>query len=552
MKKSYLYEKISEIDERYIVEAMDPPRFGRKKKFSFGKGLTLAAACLALLTAMVALPMMLKDDDDILIPGPDIIDFNTPEYADFEIEGSTIVAYKGEGCESLTIPNGIEAIAEFAFLGNENAKNIKVISIASTVKNIDNNAFAGCSELQQLIVGENSEFTEQNGLLMTKNGETIVKYTNPGDVKSITIPKGVKYISAHAFQGSELSEVIFNEGLLYIGFNAFASLEITEIHLPSTLLELEEGAFSGCIYATEGSYPKGLKIGENAFDIVPFYLSLLAGAPCPHEDILKNNVTIAEAFAKSDSELITAQFNDIFEFYKTGTISGESFCYSAIMGAPELPESTELPGAEDIEFSSLKIVERAWSSQTNADIIIPLVGKYDIIIGYRLYDRFSPMYWSDIKWRVENISFVPKDAAADADIAFGDWYISMIGNDTDGYSSISFTNKDGKSYTEERFPSTEKYRFILSPDGERFIVEYSSGGWNFFIEDLSGKLYNTWWSYDAPCVPYYSKVDGAYLPGTAMWNTSPDTMEQYPIIAENIQGRFLMDFSHELIRNNTL
>lgn len=555
MKKGYLYEKISNIDEKYIIGAIDPVRF-RKKKVSFSvRKIVLLAACIALVTAAcVAVPFMIKNDDVIDIPGPDTTqyDFSSPEYADFEMDGTTLVAYKGEGAAELTVPEGIEKIADYAFYGNTNSSSIKVICLSSTVTKLENNAFAGCSELESLLVGDNAEFVERDGLLMTANGETILKYIGDTKITSFTIPDGVKYIAAHAFQMTELWHVKFPEGLLYIGYNAFAGLPLSEIHLPNSMIELADGAFGGCCWAFEGSYPESMKFTKSSFDIVPFYLTMLAGEPCPSEDIGKNNITITEAFKKSNTENITKQLSDALEYYNTGVIPEETFCYASLSNGPQKPDGAIIPDIDSLDFAFLELVEQSWDGyeRTNISIVIPCEGSYDLMLGYRLYDRWDCLYWEDVRWRIEEISFIPTRADQSADLVIGDWFIEFEvepANDyepRDLYKGITFTHRDGRSIFESRFDSYAPYEFQISPDGNSFIVEYQTVyGWCFFIEDLTGKLYDTCWSYEAPCVPWFEKGDGKYLAHSALWNTDPETMDIYPIRGTSEKGKFLMNYN---------
>lgn len=543
MKKNFLFEVMSRIDDKYIEEAIYHGRF-RKKSLNARKLLLIAACVTLMAAAVIAVPLMMRGDDR---PSVEPYDFSSPEFEDFELDGTTLIAYNGGETESLVIPEGIESIADYAFLENENASKIKVISLSSTVKSLGNNALAGCGELKELVVSDNGAFVKRNELLMTADGETVIQYIGDTERTSFLVPEGVKYISAHAFQSCNFKHVVFPEGLLYIGYNAFAGVPLEEINLPESLIELADGAFSSCIYALDGSFSENLKFTETSFNIVPFYLTKLAGQPCPSEDIARKSVSISEAFGKSNSENITKQFADVLEYYRTGTIPEGTFCYGGIYEGQPQPEGAEIPDIDSLDFASLKLAERDWDSQTNVDVIIPCEGGYDMLIGYRIYDRWECLYWKDVRWRVEAISFIPTDAAGSADLAVGEWFIEY---ETDGakYNALTFTNASGVSVYEFRFPSEMKYTLKLSPDGSSFIVEYMSGGkYSFFVEDLSGKLYETWWSYEAPCVPYFSKLDGAYIGGSAEWNTDPETMEEFPVRAKNENGEFLMNYSTGVI-----
>ncbi len=544
MKKTDIFRMMSSIDEKYIAEAADLSRF--KKKHFGAKGVFIIAATVALLAVAFALPFLMKNDSDV----PKGYDFTAPEFENFELDGTTLISYKGEATETLVIPEGIEKIAQNAFLSNKNSEKIKIIYLSSTVKDVDYDAFAGCLSLETLDFDENSDFILRDDLILSANGETVFKYIDDGS-KSYTIPDGVKYIAAHAFQMSELEEVIFPDGLLYIGYNAFAGLPLKAINLPDSVMELADGVFSSCFQAVDGSFPDGMKFTESSFNNVPFYQSMLAGAPCPGEDFVRGSVTIEEAFRKSNGENITSQFEDVLEYYSTGIIPEDTFCYGGITEGQKKPEGAIIPSIDSLDFASLELKTNDWNAKSVLDVIIPCEGGYDMLIGYRIYEIWECLYWNEVRWRVEVITFIPNDAEGSADSTMGEWFIEF-GKEGEAYKTITFTNKDGVSIYEHRFPSDIEYRMTISPDGNRFLIEYmNAGDWNFFIEDLTGKLYHTWWSYDAPCVPYLGKGDGVYIAHSAEWNTDPETMEQYPIRAKNENGEFLMDYSTgEILRDD--
>ena len=73
--------------------------------------------------------------------------------------------------------------------------------------------------------------------------DAIVKYIGSG--ANVTVPKGIKHIKAHAFEGCETIE---------------------SITLPDTLRTIEDAAFFGCKKLIEIDIPDGVKrIGESAF-----------------------------------------------------------------------------------------------------------------------------------------------------------------------------------------------------------------------------------------------------------------------------------------------
>lgn len=533
MKKGSLYEKMANIDEKYIEEAAVLTRFRvLGKKRSFRSVILLAATLSIMICAVIAIPLMRRNDAPVL------------DFEDFEIVEKTIVAYTGDGVEELQIPEGVEEIANYAFLSNENSKKIKVITLSSTVKGISENSFAGCYELEELIIGDNKNFEKKDDLLLTSDGEMIIEYLGDGSEGHFTVPEGIKYIAAHSFQGTALKTVDFPSTLLYIGYNAFASCALESINIPENVIEIADGAFAWCTSALTLSYSDSTLIGKTTFEVVPAYLTMLAGGMSPSEEIARG-ISITDAFRKSNGEIITEQIKDILHVYSGGEISDNTFCYGAIYEGQPLPDGVTIPMFDSLDFASLDMIERNWESQTNIGVRIPCTGGYDMIIGFRLYDRWDKLYWKDVKWRAESITFVPTDVAANADLVIGDWYIEFeIDESTGAYTALTFTSSDGSiSVYEYRFPSNRPYNLIPSPDGKGFIVEY----WydaicDFFVEDLSGALYQTWWSFKAPCVPYDTRAYGRYIPGSAEWNTDPETKDVWPVKAENINGVFLINY----------
>ena len=530
---------MSEIDEKYIEEGADGA-VKEKKRVSMRR-IGVLAACVAVIAAVcLCIPLMRRGTE-------------LPEYENFEIEGTTIVAYTGKGDTKLEIPEGVEKIANYAFLSNEESSKITQISIPKTVKIIETDAFAGCTTLAELILdSENMNFVDVDGVIMSEDGTCILSYERRGDT-SYDIPEGVKFICAHAFQMSGLKNITFPEGLQYIGYNAFAGLSLSEIYLPDSVLELAEGAFSGCLMAAFGYVSEATVRYDNTFSEVPFYMSMVIGQMTPAEEYLQGLVTIEEAIEKSDREVIMEQVSNIIGVYSGEKVPDGFFGQAAVTGpeADSLPDGVTLPDAATVSYGDLTVVPGQWESNVVCSLLIPCGGGYNMSIGFSVYALWSYYYWDEVKWRAETVDFVP-DTPESGELVFGNWIITF-GEENGLYNELTFTSADGTNYVREfRFPSEEAYRLKMSPDGNAFIIEYTSGGVpSFFIEDLSGSLYTTWWSYAAPCVPWYSKADGTYISGSAEWNTDGATMGEYQVTGESNFGKFLMNYkTGELTRES--
>ena len=164
-------------------------------------------------------------------------------------ESYSVTAYIGEYTDKLSIPskyNGLPVtkIARFAF---EHNHKIGSMFIPATIEEIDEKAFYDCYYLKSFSVSSKSKyFSAIDGVLFNKDQTKLVRYPDNKKNTSYTIPDGVKYIGACAFEGSAPDEVILSEGVLSIGESAFAHSGIEEIVFSDTVIEIGKEAFGYC------------------------------------------------------------------------------------------------------------------------------------------------------------------------------------------------------------------------------------------------------------------------------------------------------------------
>ena len=131
---------------------------------------------------------------------------------------------------SVTIPDSVTSIDTWAFCG---CTSLTSITIPNSVTSIDSNAFDNCGNLAEIKVdSENEVYCDQNGVLFSKNMDTLLIYPEGKKEVSYDIPKGVKSIYFTAFSGCEsLTEMKIPDTLTdRISHIVFDSLEnLTEI-----------------------------------------------------------------------------------------------------------------------------------------------------------------------------------------------------------------------------------------------------------------------------------------------------------------------------------
>ena len=118
------------------------------------------------------------------------------------VGGNTVTAV-GEkafaGCseiEKLIIPDGVTAVENGAF---SNCTSLKSVEIGSGLSSIGIYAFGACSELSQISVSSgNKSFSSKQNMLLSKDGKYLIQYA--GSSSAVSLPS-IEGISAGAFFG---------------------------------------------------------------------------------------------------------------------------------------------------------------------------------------------------------------------------------------------------------------------------------------------------------------------------------------------------------------
>ncbi|MGN0855193.1 MAG: leucine-rich repeat domain-containing protein, partial [Kiritimatiellia bacterium] len=201
---------------------------------------------------------------------------------------TSIGGYAFYNCASLkrvTILEGVKSIGSYAFFG---CTSLKSVTIPASATSIVTTAFSGCSALTAFEVDEeNSMYSSANGLLLSKDGQTLIQGVN-GEVtipegvtniwesafsgctslKSVTIPASVESIGIYAFNGcSALTGVTIAEGVESIGVKVFYNCTSLEsVTIPASVESIGESAFYNCSALKSVTIAEGVEsIGISAF-----------------------------------------------------------------------------------------------------------------------------------------------------------------------------------------------------------------------------------------------------------------------------------------------
>ncbi|MBR1803839.1 MAG: leucine-rich repeat protein, partial [Muribaculaceae bacterium] len=148
------------------------------------------------------------------------------------------------GNANLTIPDGYEAIAPYAFTENPN---LTGITIPASVKEIGFGAFQECPKLRAITIKDPA----------TAIGDRA--FMGCIAATSVNLPQGLKKVGHSSFFDLEaLTTLTLPEGMESIGIMAFGSCGLTTINLPSTLKTIDERCFMDCTSLQHINLPESL------------------------------------------------------------------------------------------------------------------------------------------------------------------------------------------------------------------------------------------------------------------------------------------------------
>ena len=143
------------------------------------------------------------------------------------------------GLMELALPSSVVKIGTWAFRG---CSGLTEVEIPHGVKVIGGGVFLDCSSLTKITVDPGNEnYVSQKGLLLTKDGKTLMEGVNG----TVVIPSSVTSIAYAAFAGrGGLTQVTLPNGIRTIDALAFSDCDsLTEVVIPSSVVNIGRLAF---------------------------------------------------------------------------------------------------------------------------------------------------------------------------------------------------------------------------------------------------------------------------------------------------------------------
>ena len=180
-----------------------------------------------------------------------------------------IGAYAFYSCSNLstvTLPEGLESIGAYAF---RNDSSISQITIPSTVRNIGSNAFYPCAKLKTVRLPSlenwcSITFGSDHGIFV--NATSV--YVNGSLTTQLTIPEGIDKVPAYAFDECDvITSATIPEGVELVEKYAFDGCTgLTSVSLPDSLKTISDYAFRNCSKLETVTVPEQVtSIGSYAF-----------------------------------------------------------------------------------------------------------------------------------------------------------------------------------------------------------------------------------------------------------------------------------------------
>ena len=297
------------------------------------------------------------------IPVSDVEAAPTASASDFQMDGTTLVKYKGTA-QDVSVSDYVEKIEAEAFAGNDDirhitvgenvevigarafseCKNLESVTIPDSVKTIDTAAFSGCPSLKEVTVGtgltslgngafagayslenvrfssSNPKFTCDEGAILNKDGrDTLYQFLAGTKGDSYRMPSTVKTIKPYAFWGNyNLEQVELSNQVKEIPAYAFSTCRnLKDVEIPFSVKSIDMKAFEDCVRLREIVIPASVStIHSTAFD------------GCTKLEIKADAGSMAHTFAQS-LELEDIEVSEYEEAPIPGSVSGNDVAADA-------------------------------------------------------------------------------------------------------------------------------------------------------------------------------------------------------------------------------
>lgn len=152
--------------------------------------------------------------------------------------------FEGTLLEEVVIPDTVVSLGYAAFM---NCGKLKSVEIGSSLASIGGICFFGLPSLEKFKISEdNPNFKSENGMLLTKDGSTLLQYTAAGN-EEFVLPDEVTKLGDSACYGMQFKKIVIPDTVTSVESNAFKNCAKAETaYVPPSVKEFGGAVFSGC------------------------------------------------------------------------------------------------------------------------------------------------------------------------------------------------------------------------------------------------------------------------------------------------------------------
>ncbi|MCH5256423.1 MAG: leucine-rich repeat protein [Lachnospiraceae bacterium] len=353
------------------------------------------------------------------IPVSDVEAVDTASVSDFQMDGTTLVKYKGTSAD-VSIGGSVEYIEAEAFAGNNSVKRISFgssligigkgafegcsqlqsVNIPSSVEFIDNAAFADCPSLNDVRIGtglsslgngvfagdvnlqsvsissSNPNFLSNDSAIYSKDGSVLYAVLSGRKADSYVMPSSVDEIRPYAFWGDRnLKSISISSNVDEISAYAFSNCSsLRSVDIPYSVKSINLKAFEDCVRLRSITIPVSVNtIHSTAFDgCTRLKINAPEGSTARKfaDSLVLENIDLTEY---EDTSIDTITDNDYQEENNDSTVSRIDNYYNEVthMSPIEGDEDGTVKGKSKIIGSQVFIFMDNASATVNSGADVP-------------------------------------------------------------------------------------------------------------------------------------------------------------------------------------
>ena len=358
-------------------------------------------------------------------------------------EGScsdTVVIQNCTSLESISIPDSVYEISDYAFKGCKNLKSVILssnleylgrfvfngcraltdIEIPDTIETIQMSCFNGCTDLESVTIPMDAPLSKID----------IGVFGNCKSLKTFTVPSNVTEIGRLAFDECiTLKDIEFSKSVTTICSNAFKNCDALEaVKLPENLRTMETGIFEGCDALQNVIFPPTIYIiPSNTFYncdkleeiVIPDTIIQIDAWAFRHCDSLKS-VTILNPQTEFGENIFSECDKNAITIYGYSGSTAESYAKNNRIPFVALDAEDDGEGSDDQAPDDDTPIQPDTPNEDEPEEITPITKTFTGLTPNTIYNFYVTEQVPDSETGEETILYITQGTADEN----GEWTVS--------------------------------------------------------------------------------------------------------------------------------